>query len=142
MYEPLHPLEEAVERWPGIDLQIDGTSVCVRVSSWRGGTSCFAAFDFKFRHALAGLYVFDETTNFEGQVAMPQEQDFLDGASRAHPLWLDRSGSRLSLYGEYGAMNYKNLSSYCFIGQSIVVVLDIADAEPEITRVNAAELMV
>lgn len=140
MYEPLYPFEERFEKWPGIDLQVDGTSVRVRVSSWRGGTSCFAALEFKFKHALAGLYVYDETTNFAGQVAMPEEEKFV-GGSRAHPIWLDRTGSRLALYGDYGAMTYKAITSYCFVGQSIVVVLDIADAEAEITRLDPAELM-
>jgi hypothetical protein len=140
MYEPLHPLDEQIMKWPGIDLLIDGTSVRVRISSWLDQT-CIAALELMFEHSIAGLYVYDETTNFAGQVAMPEADSFAGGSHWAHPLWLDRSGSRLALYGAYGAMNYKYISSYCFVGQSIVVVLDIADKEPEIKRLDPVEMM-
>ncbi|NYZ63487.1 hypothetical protein [Luteimonas deserti] len=101
----------------------------MRLTNWRAGT-CFFALEFFFPNAVAGMYLWDES----GEALEGIEPDIggFEGGRGAYdyPVWVDHSGSRLDLYGDLGRMQYQRLDSYLFVGQSIVILLDVADVEP------------
>ncbi|BCT93694.1 hypothetical protein LYSHEL_27210 [Lysobacter helvus] len=85
-----------------------------------------------FEQCLASLMLWDESPIDFPPGRLPHES-FDPSHSDPCSAWVERSSAVRDQYGEYGQMLYKRIDRYYFIGQSTVVLLDVADAEPTVT---------
>jgi hypothetical protein len=88
-----------------------------------------------FEGGIAGVFAIDESTysTTEG-IGIPGEEEF--DAKDFEPLpwsaWKSERNYRKHLYGILGDVSYRDLYTYYFVGSETVLLLDIADSEPEI----------
>lgn len=138
MYEPWQPLGRDLESWPGLDISIEHRTVKITLSNWRSEI-CVFAMQFVFTHGVVGMHVWDERIPQATNLGMPADEEFC-AYHRGYPVWVDRTGSRLGIYGEYASTIYKQVDSYVFYGQSTVVVLDVADTEPLVVELSPSDV--
>ena len=138
MYQPWKPLGHNLEAYPGLDVSIQSRSIKIVLTNWLNG-NCYFALELSFKHALAGFFIYDESTNHEGQIGMPATTEFDNEANSGnrYPAWVERDSKRLALYAEYGKMNYQRIDSYFIEGQQIVLVIDVADADPAVIELSS-----
>jgi len=135
MFKQWQPLNHNLESSPGLDLSIESRSLKIRLTNWRDEV-CFFGLDILFTHAIAGLYVYDESTDGPENLTQPEALEFDGGRAGTYPAWVDKSNKRLALYGELGRSKYEHIDTYFFVGQSIVVLVDVADSEPTVLEIE------
>lgn len=97
---------------------------------------CQFEMEIKFEHGLAGMLCLDESTyQTASKLEMPLERELDSEGFKPlpWPAWKSHVNYRRHLYGDLGELNYTNIDTYYFVGSETVLLLDIADVEPEIT---------
>lgn len=128
MFKPWKPLGETLGNHPGLEVTVDDRSVTIIWEEWRNG-QCVFKMRIAFEQCLASLMMWDESPVDFPPGRLPDEV-FDPSQSDPYSAWVECDSSIRDRYGEYGQMIYKRIDRYHFIGQSTVLLLDVADAEP------------
>jgi len=131
MFKPWRPFGKALGTHPGLNVRVEDRSVTIVWEEWRNG-QCIFKMQVAFDQCLASLMLWDESPIDFPPGKLP-ENAFDSSDAEPCSAWVERSSEIREQYGEYGQMLYKRIDRYHFIGQSTVVLLDIADAEPTVT---------
>ena len=132
MFKQWRPLGEDLGSFPGLDVLVHGRDVTVIWEEWVNG-ECVFKMRVEFGPTLANLRIWDESSvGFDSQppVSNLQFDPNEPGHYNAH---LELDSSVRETYNEYAQMLYERIDRYYFWGQEIVLLLDVADAQPVVT---------
>ena len=135
MYKPWKPVDRTFSPHPQIVWRVENRSVVLVWTEWLNNQRQFEM-EIKFENGLAGLLCVDESihqtvSNFE----LPLESELVSESfeSLPWPAWKSELNYRKHLYGALGDLIYTAIYSYYLVGSDTVLLLDVADADPEIT---------
>lgn len=141
MFKPWQPFGYVLKKQQcGFDISINERTIKIIRSQWIN-QECVDAMTIEFSHGIAGLFMFDETTD-RSAVYSPENTlafDLSTFDSDGSEAWIEENSPRKALYGELGELFYEKIDSYYFVGQSINFLID-TNKTPTVKKLVGEEL--